>query len=152
MESCKVLNFFGGSVVSKSTVSEKQGAVAAVPVALTVVQNCSMQRQSTYPYTETESPGAVIHHLRNEAGLSQRGLADRCNPPLDHTTIRRIEHNEGYTKDSLERIAVALSVTVADLFLPSALAQYPSLPAEARERIQETIEDAALAAKARAAG
>lgn len=77
-----------------------------------------MKRPSVYPYTITEPPGVNIHRLRETKGLSMRELAQKCRPPLDHTTIRRIERNEGFTKDSLERVAKILGVRVIDLFCP----------------------------------
>lgn len=77
-----------------------------------------MQRPSVYPYTITEPPGVNVHRLRETKGLSMRELAQKCQPPLDHTTIRRIERNEGFTKDSLERVAKTLGVRVIDLFCP----------------------------------
>lgn len=77
-----------------------------------------MQRPSVYFYTITESPGVNVHRLRNARGWGMRDLAQRCKPPLDHTTIRRIERNEGYTRDSLERVGKALGVTVKELFCP----------------------------------
>lgn len=77
-----------------------------------------MQRPSVYPYTIKDPPGVNVHRLREAKGLSMRELAQKCRPPLDHTTIRRIERNEGFTKDSLERVAKTLGVRVIDLFCP----------------------------------
>lgn len=111
-----------------------------------------MKRQSTYPYTITEPPGVNVHALREEADMSQRELADRCVPPLSHTAIRRIEHNQGYTQDTLERLAVALGkalhrkITVAELFYPPEVSdwlnEYKTLPPEARARIVDMVHDA----------
>jgi len=110
-----------------------------------------MKRQSVYPYTITEPPGVNVHALREEADLSLRELADRCVPPLSHTAIKRIEHNQGYTQDTLERLAVALGkllhrkITVADLFYPPEVAgwlnEYKALTPEARARIDEMVHD-----------
>lgn len=77
-----------------------------------------MKRPSVYAYTNTVVPGFNIHRLRNEHGWSMRELASKCRPPLDHTTIRRLEYNEGYTQDTLERVAKALDVGVPELFCP----------------------------------
>lgn len=108
-----------------------------------------MQRPSVYAYTVTEPPGVNVHRLRNQRGLSQRALADRCNPALDHTTIRRLEHNIGYTQDTLERVAKALGVTVPELFLPPDLAGLVKLPDDVRARLAETINDAVIAYQAK---
>ena len=75
-----------------------------------------MRRPSVYPYTVTKPPGVNVYILRNSKGWSQRNLADNCKPGLNHTTIRRIEQNNGYTQDTLERVAKALDVSVIDLF------------------------------------
>lgn len=77
-----------------------------------------MQRPSAYPYTIKEPPGVNVHRLRTALGWDMRELAKKCKPPLDHSTIRRIERNESYTRDSLERVGKALGVTVKDLFCP----------------------------------
>ena len=75
-----------------------------------------MRRPSVYPYTNKMPPGVNVHNLRETKKWTLRELAKKCQPPLDHTTIRRLEYNEGYTQDSLERVASALGVTVVDLF------------------------------------
>lgn len=106
-----------------------------------------MQRPSVYPYSNKEPPGASVHRVRNALGLSMRALADKCKPPLDHSTIRRLEHNLGYTQDTLERVAKALGVQVYELFLPPELAEWPSLPESAKARMAESVRDAALAAQ-----
>jgi hypothetical protein len=90
-------------------------------------------------------PGCNVHKLRVERKLSQRMLAERCRPVLDHTTIRRLEMNRGYTQDTLERVAVALGKRVSDLFLPVELAEWGELPKEDRERLALNIRDAAAA-------
>lgn len=90
-------------------------------------------------------PGANIHRLRLVQKFSLRELARRCDPELDHATISRIERNEGYTQDSLERIAKALGVTVPELFLPPELADWPHLNDRAQSRIAESILDALTA-------
>lgn len=104
-----------------------------------------MQRPSVYPYAVKEPPGIHVHRIRNALGLSQRALADKCHPALDHTTIRRLENNNGYTQDTLERVAKALGVRVFELFLPPELSDWPSLPEKARARLAESVQDAAAA-------
>lgn len=115
-----------------------------------------MQRPSVYTYTIEAPPGVNVHRLRNAIGWSMRQLADHCHPALDHTTVRRLEHNEGYTQDTLERIAAALGkglgvkLMVADLFLPPELADWPALSERARVRIAESVQDAAAATRYKA--
>ena len=82
-----------------------------------------MQRPSVYTYGITEPPGANVYYFRNKAGWSMRELAAMCKPPLEHTTIRRIENNLGYTQDTLEKIAKALGVTVVTLFCRKGLSR-----------------------------
>lgn len=105
-------------------------------------------------------PGVNIRRLREAAGLSLRGLAALCDVPsdartLDHTTIRRLERNEGYTQDSLTRIAAALTkalathISVPDLFLPPELFDWRELPEEARARIAAGVRDALAAERYR---
>ena len=115
-----------------------------------------MQRPSVYSFTIKDPPGINIHRLRNVIGWSMRQLAENCHPELDHTTVRRVEHNEGFTQDTLERIAAALGkglsikLAVADLFLPIELADWPNLPERARVRIAESVQDAAAATRYKA--
>lgn len=103
------------------------------------------QRPPVYTYAETAPPGATIHKLREANDWSQRYLGERCEPPMDHTAIQRIERNKGYTRNSLERVAAALGVQVHTLFLPPELLPYASLPPEIKQRIAATIRDAATA-------
>ena len=77
-----------------------------------------MERPSVYPFTVKKPPGVNIYRLRSAKGWPLRKLAEKCRPPLDHTTVRRLEQNKGYTQDSLERVAKALGVTVQELFCP----------------------------------
>lgn len=77
-----------------------------------------MQRPSVYPYSIIEPPGVNVHRFREAKGWPMRELAQKCRPPVDHTTIRRLENNGGYTQDTLERVAQALGVRVIDLFCP----------------------------------
>ena len=108
-----------------------------------------MARENDHPETP---PGGNIYRLRLEHGLSLRALAEKCVPELDHTTIRRIERNEGYTQDTLERVAKVFNVTVQDLFLPQQLEQWPSLNAQTQERIAHSIRDAATAQRYKTTG
>lgn len=103
-----------------------------------------MKRESVYPYTVTAPPGANIHRLRKARDLTLRELAKACKPPLTFPACSRIEKNMGYTQDSLQRIAGALRVNIADLFLPPELALLPLLPHAVRDRITETVRDAAF--------
>lgn len=105
-----------------------------------------MPARSNYPYTVTDPPGVNVRRFRTALGISQRILAERCRPALDHTTIRRLELNLGYTQDTLERVSVALGVAVSTLFLPPELAEWPSLSASAKARIADAVADAAAAA------
>ena len=67
------------------------------------------------------SPGQRIQKIRKERGLTQREVADACDPPMDFTGIGRIERGHGYTGESLRRIAVVLDCEIADFFLPDEL-------------------------------
>ncbi len=112
-----------------------------------------MQRPSVYNYTVKEPPGINVHRYRSAIGWSMRQLADHCHPALDHSTIRRVEHNEGYTQDTLERVAAALGkglgvkLTVTDLFLPPELADWPALSDRVKVRIAESVQDAVAATR-----
>lgn len=75
-----------------------------------------MKRPSAYTYDVDDPPGVNIHRLRNKRDWSQRNLADKCHPPLNHTTVHRLEHNKSFTHDCLKRVAIALDVTVLELF------------------------------------
>ena len=121
------------------------GVVRALTHPFRVAENApAMQRPSVYPYTITDPPGANVHRLRNAFGWSMRELADKCHPALDHTTVRRLERNEGFTQDTIERIAKALKVPRwQDLFLPPELADWSHLPERARARLAEAVQDAA---------
>ena len=130
----------------KETFRKDSGAVPAVVLPFRVAETATMKRESVYPYTEKEAPGVNVHKLRVEMGLSQRALGDKCRPPLDHTTIRRLENNKGYTQDTLERVARALRLErYQDLFLPPELFEYTHLSPQAKERIAAAITDAAVA-------
>lgn len=111
-----------------------------------VADNSAMVRAAP----SDQPPGCNIYRLRMQLGISMRTLAERCEPEVDHTTIRRLERNEGYTQDTLERVAKVLGTTVEALFLPAELADWPTLNAQARGRIAETLRDAATAQRFKA--
>ena len=116
----------------------------------TLMENQAMQRPSVYTYTIQDPPGVNVHRLRNTIGWTMRELAQRCYPPLDHTTIRRLEQNDGFTQDTVERVAKALGVIKwQDLFLPPELAEWPHLPKRVRARIVAFVKDAAVARRYR---
>lgn len=111
-----------------------------------------MQRPSVYQYTITEPPGVNVNRLRNALGWPMRVLAARCHPAVDHTTIRRLEHNEGFTQDTVERVAKALGVTKwQDLFLPPELAitGWSFLTKRDQSRLAKSVQDANLARRHR---
>ena len=148
MGSITILNAY--SVDFKIPLQRNSGVVAAIVLPFRVAETTPhMQRPSVYKYTVTDPPGVNVHRLRNALGLSQRALAEKCHPTIEHTTIRRLENNLGFTQDTLERVAKAIGVQVYELFLPPALAEWPSLPREAQVRLAEGVQDAALAARYR---
>ncbi len=98
-----------------------------------------------------ELPGKRIRELRTKAGYTLREFAANCNPPMDYTTIGRIERNMGYTGDSLERFAAVLQCDVSDFFLPDSLAPYSDLPVDMREDVARYISNLAIAARSRTA-
>lgn len=100
---------------------------------------------------ELELPGKRIRELRQKSGLSLREFASRCNPPMDYTTVGRIERNMGYTGDSLERFADVLGCEVSDFFLPDQLAAFAELPADMQNDVARYIDTLRLAAKNRTA-
>jgi len=87
-------------------------------------------------------PGVNIRRLREEQELSLRKLAKLCIPELVHTTIRRIENNDGWTRDTIIRLSKALGVNNhEDLFLPSELFNYSLLNIESKKRIAELVQE-----------
>ena len=96
-------------------------------------------------------PGKRIREFRNRAGLSLRELAAECDPPMDHTSVGRIERGYGYTGDSLERFAKVLGCEVYDFFLPDELIKFSELTPENKATVANIIGQLALAAKAGAA-
>ena len=82
-----------------------------------------MRRRPVYPHTKTDLPGETVYQLRIELEQSQRALADKCNPRVNHTTIRRLENNLGFKKNTLDRVAKALDVHPVLLFYPPEVAK-----------------------------
>ncbi len=105
-----------------------------------------MKRPSVYPYKITEPPGANVYRLRNDKQWSQRELADRCQ--CDWTSISRLENNQSWSRDLLERIAKTFGINVSDLFTPPELAQIYTLSEPRRNAILSMLADAVAAQKA----
>ena len=72
-------------------------------------------------------PGERIRELRKKAGLTIHEVAEESNPPMDFSTVERIENNNGYTSDTMSRIAEVIGCEVHDFFLPEGLAGYTNL-------------------------
>ena len=96
-----------------------------------------MLRESVYTYDIKNPPGATVHALRKQKyDISMRQLADKCDPPLDHTTIRRLENNNGFTKHTLEKVAKALDVKESLLFYPPKVVEvFANLPPKLQEEV-----------------
>lgn len=103
-------------------------------------------------YTTTEPPGVNIQRLRVARGWSLNGLARRCAPPLDKSSIHRIEDNSSWSRAAVERVAVALEVPVWVLFAPAPLAEFARLTAANQQKIAELIADLRLAERYRRSG
>ena len=59
--------------------------------------------------------GACVRRARLRAGLSQEGLADRCD--LDRTYIGGVERGErNPSLTSLAKVAAGLGITLSELF------------------------------------
>ncbi|OQX34089.1 MAG: hypothetical protein B0D91_13060, partial [Oceanospirillales bacterium LUC14_002_19_P2] len=89
------------------------GATAAVyrfqPVRETGAVNKPEEKGPQY----MAIPGDNVRRLRQEKGWSMRELAERCvteSKTMDHTTIMRLEKNNGFTLDTLKRVAKALGL------------------------------------------
>lgn len=115
--------------------------VAALTDRYSVADNKAMKRDSVYPYEITDAPGANIHRLRVEKDWSLRELSSRCNPPLDHSTVARLEKNRGATMDTIERVAAALGVQPSDLWLPPEIFEYSRLPDEKKKKVADYVHD-----------
>lgn len=99
----------------------------------------------------SELPGDRIREIRKAKGYTLRSMAENCNPPIDYTTIGRIEKNIGYTKDSLERFAAVLGCTVSDFFLYDDLKGFTELPDDLRKDVAKHIEHLQIVARNRVA-
>lgn len=105
-------------------------------------------RPHSVPYLETDPPGVNIYRLRIARGWSQGDLAKACKPPVDTSTISKIERNKGFTLTSLKAVADALGVPYQTLFYPPELHAYGTLPPDVRQRLADTINDVAAAYQA----
>lgn len=99
----------------------------------------------------SELPGDRIRELRKAKGFTLRSMAENCNPPMDYTSIGRIEKNIGYTKDSLERFATVLGCNVSDFFLYDELKGFTELPEDLKQNVAKHIQHLIIVAKNRVA-
>ena len=100
---------------------------------------------------DADLPGGRIKEYRLAAGLSQRELAMKCDPPMDFTAIGRIERNTGFTNATLRRISKALECTLQDLFLPDDMINLRYLSEEERQYIAKKVNSLAKLQKERKA-
>lgn len=91
-----------------------------------------MKRPSAYPYSIEEPPGATVHELRMAKDWTARQLAEKCSPPISHPTVTRLEQNQGFTWDTLKRVAKALGVAPHELFWPKEVREVMRFPAKER--------------------
>jgi transcriptional regulator with XRE-family HTH domain len=82
-----------------------------------------MRRSPVYQHIKTDPPGETVYQLRIERDISQRDLADKCSPRLNHTTIRRLENNLGFKKNTIDRVAKAFDIYPRLLFYPPEIAK-----------------------------
>ncbi len=60
--------------------------------------------------------GTNIKRIRKEKGLTQKQLANLCNPPMADSAIRRYENNKANPKlETITKIAEALGVSLSDI-------------------------------------
>lgn len=83
--------------------------------------------------------GCVVRHLRREAGLSRRQLAERANLP--EAFVQFLEHEVLEDQELTERRVAALAQALGvrdpeDLALPSGVALVQQLKGKAREAVQ----------------
>lgn len=88
---------------------------------------------------ETQLPGDRIRALRKKAGFTVREIAVECDPPIDFSSVARIENNKGYTSSTLMRLATAIGCDILDFFLPDGLDGYTELSPEQKEQVHELI-------------
>ena len=89
--------------------------------------------------------GALIRAERRRAGLSLRGLAERCG--VHYSALNKIELGQVASPDptKLRAIAIALRIDVQDLYVLSGYAvpdRLPNLPAYLRTKY--SLPDAAI--------
>ena len=96
-----------------------------------------MKRKSSYPRVSQGNPGDNVFSLREAKGWSQRELAINCS--VDHTTIRRLENNLGYTQNTLQKAATALGVKVDELFYSSDIKDIMALKKSKRKEIMSIV-------------
>jgi transcriptional regulator with XRE-family HTH domain len=66
------------------------------------------------PRSNAEKFGAAVRRLREQAGISQEELADRCG--LHRTYVGSVERGErNVSLDNVVRLAKALSVSASEL-------------------------------------
>jgi len=120
------------------------GTFTAVVIPFHVADTSRMENKAPYNTEADQPPGINIRRLRKEQELSLRELGSRCIPELVHTTIRRVENNDGWTRDTIMRLAKALGIkNYTDLFLPPELFAYSYLDTEAKERVANMVQDSA---------
>ena len=88
-----------------------------------------MAKENTEPVSEASARlGAYVQQLRQERALGVRGLASRAK--VDASWLSRLEHGRIASPDarSLWRIARALDVEVADLYLEAGFGDAHGLP------------------------
>ena len=88
---------------------------------------------------ETQLPGDRIRALRKRAGFTVREIAVECDPPMDFSTVARIENNNGYTSSTLMRLATAIDCEVWDFFLPDGLHGYTDLTTDQKAKVHSLI-------------
>ncbi len=87
----------------------------------------------------TQLPGDRIRALRKKAGLTVREIALECDPPMDFSTVARIENNKGYTCCTLMRLAEVVGCEVWDFFLPDGLNGYTDLTVDQKAKVHSLI-------------
>jgi transcriptional regulator with XRE-family HTH domain len=70
-----------------------------------------------FPYNSGETQGQRLRRIRDEKGLRQGFIADKANITQAH--LSRIENDEsGVTRNTLRKIAEAMSVPFEELYVP----------------------------------
>src|ERR671932_2694682 len=79
-----------------------------------------------------------VKRLRKERGWSQQRLADEAN--INKVTLIRIEHGVGNPGiDTLEKLAKALDIEIADFFPKAQVPLWPEAPVERRGAAYEQM-------------